>query len=136
MFIPNRFKYKKQQKGKKIAKIKNSFCKIYKNNNKTYLKSLQYGHMTVNHLKTLKLQISKNIKKSGRLVFEVFPQTPVTKKPIEVRMGKGKGNVDRWVVKIKPGVILCYIEGNSQYKNIKALRSVQLKLPIKTKIII
>jgi hypothetical protein len=63
MFIPNRFKYKKQQKGKEIAKIKNSFCKIYKNNNKTYLKSLQYGHMTVNHLKTLKLQISKNIKK-------------------------------------------------------------------------
>eukprot|EP01041_Mallomonas_annulata_P000677 gene677-1298_t len=85
---------------------------------------------------SLKQVVTKCIKKTGRLRFKIFPQTPITKKPIEVRMGKGKGNVDHWVVKIKPGTMLCFIETNLIAVAKKALKYAQIRLPIKTKIIL
>jgi len=93
-FIPSKSKYKKQQKGKSI-------CCIYKNNNffrlkfgSIALKATSFGRLTSKEIKTIKYCINKVIKKRGRLVLNIYPQTPITKKPLEIRMGKGKGSVN------------------------------------------
>ncbi len=133
MFIPKKFKFKKCQKGRCIARIKP--VKIFKLQNTVFLKALSFGKMNSNQFKALKLVIGKKIKKRGRLNFRTFPQTPITKKPLEVRMGKGKGPVDHWVAKIKPGSIICYIETNAPSIAIKALEYARIRLPIKTRVI-
>lgn len=133
MFIPRNFKFRKQQKGKKFNKIlsyntvKNSTC--------LKLKTLSFGRLTSNQLKALKQTINKIIKKRGRVVFKAFPQTPITKKPIEVRMGKGKGAFNHWVAKIRPGCVICYIESEFSLIAKKALNYARTRLPIKTKIL-
>lgn len=134
MFTPLKYKHKKQQKGK-------SFCKIYNTNNSLLnkkmigLKALECGRFSSKQLKTLKQVVTKIIKKTGQLVIKVFPQTPITKKPLEIRMGKGKGAVNHWVCKIRPGMIFCFIISNNKIIAKKALEYVKIRLPIKTKII-
>ena len=76
------------------------------------------------------------MKRSGKVWIRIFPDYPVTKKPIEVRMGKGKGNVSHWVCKIKPGKVLYEVAGNDIYLIQKALSKAANKLPLLTKIII
>ena len=132
MFVPLKFKHKKQQKGK-------SFSKVYSHDslspNLIGLKAVECGRVSSKQLKTLKQTINKIIKKTGQLIIKVFPQTPISKKPLEIRMGKGKGAVDHWVCKIKTGMILCFIISNNKMFSKKALKYAQIKLPIKTKII-
>jgi large subunit ribosomal protein L16 len=135
MFFPTKFKYKKQQKGKSFLKINSQINSINKNFNFIGLKTLNAGRLTTNQLKTLRQSILKIIKKKGRLNLYVFPQTPITKKPIEIRMGKGKGNVDHWVAKIKAGTVLCSINSLSNVLAFNALKYAQIKIPFKTKII-
>ena len=136
LLSPRRFKYRKQQKGKSINKISvNS-----KDNKKLMfgsigLKSLESGRLTAKQIQSVKQVINKKIKKIGRLKANVFPQIPVSKKPVEVRMGKGKGNVDHWVFRVKAGVVLYEIETTSLLNSIKALELSQRRLPLKTKII-
>ena len=136
LLSPRRFKYRKQQKGKPVNKISvNS-----KDNKKLMfgsigLKSLESGRLTAKQIQSVRQVINKKIKKIGRLKVNVFPQVPVSKKPVEVRMGKGKGNVDHWVFKVKAGVVLYEIETNSILTSIKALELSQRRLPLKTKII-
>lgn len=135
MFFPTKFKYKKQQKGKSFLKINSKISSVNTSFNFIALKTLDAGRLTTNQLKTLRQSILKIIKKRGRLNLCVFPQTPITKKPIEIRMGKGKGNVDHWIAKIKPGTILCYINSLSHVLALNALKYAQIKIPFKTKII-
>jgi large subunit ribosomal protein L16 len=136
LLSPRRFKYIKQQKGKSVNKISvNS-----KDNKKLMfgsigLKSLESGRLTAKQIQSVKQVINKKIKKIGRLKVNVFPQIPVSKKPVEVRMGKGKGNVDHWVFRVKAGVVLYEIETTSLLNSIKALELSQRRLPLKTKII-
>ncbi len=136
LLSPRRFKYRKQQKGKSVNRISvNS-----KDNKKLMfgsigLKSLESGRLTAKQIQSVRQVINKKIKKIGRLKVNVFPQVPVSKKPVEVRMGKGKGNVDHWVFKVKAGVVLYEIETNSILTSIKALELSQRRLPLKTKII-
>jgi|TARA_X000000950_G_C13530133_1_gene503265 large subunit ribosomal protein L16 len=136
LLSPRRFKYRKQQKGKSVNKISvNS-----KDNKKLMfgsigLKSLESGRLTAKQIQSVKQVINKKIKKIGRLKVNVFPQIPVSKKPVEVRMGKGKGNVDHWVFRVKAGVVLYEIETTSLLNSIKALELSQRRLPLKTKII-
>ena len=135
LLSPRRFKYRKQQKGKSVNRISvNS-----KDNKKLMfgsigLKSLESGRLTAKQIQSVRQVINKKIKKIGRLKVNVFPQVPVSKKPVEVRMGKGKGNVDHWVFKVKAGVVLYEIETNSILTSIKALELSQRRLPLKTKI--
>ena len=75
------------------------------------------------------------MKKRGFIKINVFPQTPVSKKPLEIRMGKGKGNVDHWVFKVQPGMILFEVETEFKSLVMKALKLVQLRLSVNTKII-
>ena len=136
LLSPRRFKFRKQQKGKSVNRIAvNS-----KDNKKLLfgsigLRSIESGRLTAKQMQSVKQVINKKIKKIGRLKVNVFPQVPVSKKPVEVRMGKGKGNVDHWVFKVKAGVILYEIETAFIPNSIKALELSQRRLPFKTKII-
>lgn len=134
-FIPKKSKHKKQFKGK----INNQ---IYKNINSNCLltgllglKALEYGILTSKHFETIKQAIKKIIKKTGRVQFLNFPQTSKTKKPLSMRMGKGKGNIDHWVCKIQPGMVICEINTFNVSLAIKALTGAKFKLPIKTKVV-
>jgi large subunit ribosomal protein L16 len=132
MFAPKNFKFRKQQKGKNISKILPS--RLDAQINCIKLKTLGFGRLTSNQMKALKQTINKIMKKRGRAVFKVFPQTPITKKPIEVRMGKGKGAFSHWIAKIQPGTTICYIESEFSLLTRKALEYAKIRLPIKTKI--
>lgn len=135
---PRNFKYKKQQKGKpfnKIFKSTNLEARTPLHFGSIGLKALTSGRLTAKQINAVRQAIHKQIKKLGRLKVNIFPHTPISKKPIEVRMGKGKGNVDHWVFKVKPGFVLYEIETTFISIAIKALRRGQIRLPIKTKII-
>ena len=135
LFIPKKFKFKKHQKGK-------SFNRINKNldfNNLLFgsvgLKALESGRLNSKQIESIKQTINKIVKKSGRTFINVFPNTAISKKPLEIRMGKGKGAVDHWIFKVKAGSILCEIETNSIVLALKALKLAQIRSPIKTKIV-
>jgi large subunit ribosomal protein L16 len=95
LFIPIKTKFKKQQKGKKLNKISKINCLENFNFGKLTLRSMDTGHINSKQINAFKQTINKIIKKKGKLKINIFPNTPISKKPLEVRMGKGKGNVDR-----------------------------------------
>ena len=134
LFIPKKNKYKKQFKGK-------NFNKIFKNikpfffSNSLGLKKIEAGLLTSKHFETIRQAVKKILKKTGRITFFCFPQTPKTKKPLEIRMGKGKGNVSCWVFKAQIGSLICQINTSNKKQGIKALTAAQFRIPLKTKII-
>ena len=136
LLSPRRFKYRKQQKGRSVNRVS---VNSKENNNLLFgsigLKSLESGRLTAKQIQSVKQVINKKIKKIVRLKVNVFPQVPISKKPVEVRMGKGKGNVDHWVFKVKAGVVLFEVETTFLSASIKALELSQRRLPLKTKII-
>jgi|TARA_A100001035_G_scaffold14739_1_gene10165 large subunit ribosomal protein L16 len=136
LLSPRNFKYRKQQKGKSINRIsvksKNTKNLIF---GEIGLKSIESGRLTAKQMQSVRQVINKKIKKIGRLKINVFPHTPVSKKPVEVRMGKGKGNVDHHIFKVKAGMIIYEIETKFASISIKALKLAQRRLPFKTKII-
>jgi large subunit ribosomal protein L16 len=133
-FIPLKKKYKKEQKGRSLNKIKKLISLSDFKGGSYVLKSLDFGRLNSKQIESMYQSINKIIKKSGRIILKVFAHTPISKKPIEVRMGKGKGNIDHWVAKIKAGTVLCEVETNMNSLALKALSSAQFRLPIKTKI--
>jgi large subunit ribosomal protein L16 len=133
-FIPLKKKYKKEQKGRSLNKIKKLISLSDFKGGSYVLKSLDFGRLNSKQIESMYQSINKIIKKSGRIILKVFEHTQISKKPIEVRMGKGKGNIDHWVAKIKAGTVLCEVETNMNSLALKALSSAQFRLPIKTKI--
>jgi large subunit ribosomal protein L16 len=135
LFTPKKTKFKKKQKGKMLNTINklNSLNKL--NFGRLALKSVATGRLSSNQISSFRQTINKVIKKRGKLKINIFPDTQISKKPLEVRMGKGKGNVDHWVFKVKSGVILCEIEITSYLIGLKALKLAQFKIPLKTKIV-
>ena len=133
-FIPKNLKYAKQQKGKTYNKINKPLTIKFLKKGSIYLKSTESGRITSKQLETFYKTTSKYVKKTGKIILKIFPQTSLTKKPIEVRMGKGKGSVALWVAKVKSGSILCEIISQVPKLTILALTYAQQKLPIKTKI--
>ncbi len=91
--------------------------------------------MTARQIEATRRAVTREMKRQGKVWIRVFPDTPVTAKPIEVRMGKGKGSVDRWVARVAPGRILFEIDGVPDAVAIQALKLGAAKLPVKTKII-
>lgn len=135
LFVPRKWKYKKKQKGKKLVtinKVYNLDTFLFKN---LGLKAIECGHMTSKQINAMRQTISKLMKKKGKVRINIFPNTQITKKPLEVRMGKGKGNVDRWVFKVRSGTVLCEIQTPFPLIGLKALKLAQYKLPINTQII-
>lgn len=133
MLRPKNIKYNKAQKGR-IKGNETRACQI--NFGSFGIKALEPGRLTAHQIEAARRTIMRKIKKNGRLWVNVFPNTPVTKKPNEVRMGKGKGNVELWVCKIKPGKVLFEIDKISSKIAHDVFKTACSKLPFKTKIII
>lgn len=129
LFTPKNTKYQKFQK----KKIKNLPTR---NTSLAFgffgLKVKESCFLTAKQLETLKFNLAKGTKKIGRYWIRVFAHTSVTAKPLEVRMGKGKGYVDHWVCKLKGGSILCELSGLPIKQALILLRKVSLKLPVNT----
>lgn len=133
MNIPKKTKYKKYQKGhpaKGISIRCNSLSY-----GKYGLKALKSGKITAKQIEAIRRTIMRKTKKLGKLWIRVFPDIPVSLKPAEVRMGKGKGNVEYWISKIKAGRILFELDNLSYIEAKNAFDSVKYKLPILTKFI-
>ena len=127
---PIRVKHKKIKKGR-LAKFS------YKNNlnfGTIGLKSLESGFISARQLEAARQAIVRKIKKKGKLWIKIYPNFPVTKKPTEVRMGKGTGNITHWAAKIRGGAVLFEVCGINKKTAIKAFKTGSAKLPIKTQI--
>jgi len=136
LYVPKNSKFKKYHKGKKLFRLKNDL-NILVLNKTLYLKSMEPGRLNSQQIIALKQTINKLIKKRGRNFIKVFPNIGVSKKPREIRMGKGKGLIDHWIFKVKSGILLCemFLTSLSIKPGLKALKLVQKKLPFKTQII-
>ena|SRR5690554_782211 len=130
---PRKTKYKKVQKGLIPNQLLSKSEKIIFGN--FAFKTTTFGLLTNQQLEAIRRLIAKKIKKQGKLWIRVFTHIPKTKKPIEVRMGKGKGSVDSWITKIKPGTILCEIDGISLKLAKELFKESTQKLPIKLKLL-
>lgn len=133
MFIPKKIKYKKVQKGyfPKGISIRGNLI----NYGKYALKALENGKITSKQIEAIRQVIMKKTKKLGKLWIRIYPDIPVTLKPIEVRMGKGKGNVEYWITKIKKGKILFELDNISYFQAKEIFTNLKYKLPILTKFI-
>lgn len=129
MLQPKTTKYRKQQKGRNrgLAQRGNrvSFGEYA-------LKSTSRGRVTARQLEAARRAITRHVKRGAKVWIRVFPDKPVSKKPLEVRQGKGKGNVEYWVAQIKPGTVLYEMEGVSEDVAREALRLASAKLPVRT----
>ena len=132
MLFPNKTKYKKQFKGKLKGTTSRGSQIIF---GKHAIKILETGRLTSNQIEAAEKVIIKKMKKVGFLWTRVFPDVPVTSKPTENRMGKGKGSLSFWVAKVRKGQILYEINGISYYHAKKIFDAGTKKLPIKTKFI-
>ena len=99
------------------------------------LKAMEPGWVTARQIEASRIVISRVVRKVGKMWIRIFPDKPITAKPAETRMGKGKGALDHWVAVIKPGRILFEIDGVSKEEADKAFRDAGHKLPIKTKVV-
>lgn len=132
MMQPKRTKYRKQMKGRNrgLATTGNkvSFGEFG-------LQSLELGQVTARQIEAARRAISRHIKRGGKLWIRVFPDVPVTRKPLEVRMGKGKGNVEWWAAKVQPGRMLYEMEGVPEELAREAFRLAAAKLPVKVQFV-
>ena len=100
------------------------------------LQALEPGWITARQIEAARIAMTRHIKRGGKIWIRIFPDTPITKKPIEVRMGKGKGNVEYWVAKVQPGTVLYEMEGVTEEIAREAFRRAAAKLPVQTSFVI
>ena len=132
MLAPRKIKYRKIQKGRRRGMANSGNYVAFG----TYgLKAMEAGWITSRQIEAARITISRRVRKVGRMWIRIFPHKPITKKPAETRMGKGKGGVEYWVSVVKPGRILFEIDGVSLIEAQKAFRDASHKLPMKTKIV-
>ena len=132
MLMPKRVKYRKQQRGRMRGKA-------YRGGDVAFgqygLMSLEPAWVTNRQLEAARVAITRSIKRGGKMWIRVFPDKPVTKKPAETRMGKGKGAPDHWVAVVRPGKILFEMEGVTLQEAEEALRLAAHKLPLRTRMV-
>ena len=132
MLQPARTKYRKAHKGR----IHGNASRCNKLNYGAYgLKALQPERIISNQIEAARVALTRYMKRTGKVWTRVFPNIPVSKKPVEVRMGKGKGSTEFWVCRVKPGRILFELDGVNEITAKEALYKASAKLPIKTKFI-
>ena len=129
MLQPKKTKYRKQQKGK-LRGFATSGAKV--SFGEFGLKAVTRGRVTARQIEAARRAMTRHIKRGVKVWIRIFPDVPITKKPVEVRMGKGKGNVEYWVAKIQPGKVLYEMEGVSEDVAREAFRLAAAKLPINT----
>ncbi len=132
MLSPKKVKYRKRQKGK-MRGVARRGCNL--NFGEFGLQATDCGWLTAKQIEAARIAMTRHVKRGGKIWIRIFPDKPITKKPAEVRMGKGKGSPEGWVAVIKPGRILYEMSGVSKEMAKEALRLASHKLPIKTKFV-
>jgi large subunit ribosomal protein L16 len=132
MLMPSKVKFRKQQRGRRRGK---AYVGSTLNFGDFGLKALQDCWLTARQIEASRIAMTRHIKRGGKVWIRVFPDKPITKKPTEVRMGKGKGAPEAWVAVVKPGRILFEMEGVDADIAREAMRLAAHKLPIKTKFV-
>lgn len=129
MLQPKNTKYRKQQKGRNTGLAQ-------KGNRVSFgefgLMAISRGRVTARQIEAARRAITRHVKRGGRIWIRIFPDKPISKKPLEVRQGKGKGNVEYWVAEIKPGRVLYEMEGVTEAVAREALGLAGAKLPVRT----
>jgi large subunit ribosomal protein L16 len=132
MLMPSKVKHRKQQRGRRRGKA-------YRGSTISFgdyaLKTMDSAWITARQIEASRIAMTRFIKRGGKIWIRVFPDKPVTKKPTEVRMGKGKGAPESWVAVVRPGRILFEMEGVDEATAREAMRLAAHKLPIKTKFV-
>lgn len=132
MLQPKRTKYRKMQKGRlrglALRGAKVSFGEFG-------LKATTRGRVTARQIEAARRAMTRHIKRGGRIWIRIFPDKPISKKPLEVRMGKGKGNPEYWVAQVKPGAVMYEMEGVPEDIAREAMRLAAAKLPVRTKFV-
>ncbi len=132
MLMPKKVKYRKQQRGKRAGKAWSGSSVCFGDYG---LKATEVAWVTDRQIESARIAISRHVKREGRMWIRIFPDKPITKKPQETRMGKGKGAPDQWVAVVKPGRVLYEMEGVSEAMAKEAFRLAAHKLPVKTKFV-
>ncbi|MEC4749655.1 50S ribosomal protein L16 [Methylomicrobium sp. Wu6] len=129
MLQPKRTKFRKQHKGRNNGvAVRGSSVSF----GDFGLKSVTRGRLTARQIEAGRRAITRHVKRGGKIWIRIFPDKPITKKPLEVRMGKGKGSVEYWVAQIRPGTMLYEIQGVSEELAREAFTLAAAKLPLKT----
>jgi large subunit ribosomal protein L16 len=132
MLQPKRTKFRKAHKGRIKGNAKGGTALNFGSYG---LKALEPSRVTARQIEATRRAVTRHMKRAGRVWIRIFPDVPVTKKPTEVRMGKGKGSVEFWAAKVKPGRIMFEIDGVTDEVAREALRLGAAKLPVKCKIV-
>jgi large subunit ribosomal protein L16 len=132
MLMPKRTKYRKMMKGRNRGYARSGYKIAFGN---IAIKAVEAGRINSRQIEAARITSTRAINRQGKIWIRVFPAKPLTKRPLEVRMGKGKGPIDQYVMNIKPGRIIFEMAGVSKELAIEALTLAQHKLPFKTKII-
>ena len=132
MMMPSKVKYRKQQRGRMKGKATRGSTLAFGD---TGLQILEPGWITARQIEAARIAMTRHIKRGGKIWIRMFPDKPVTKKPAETRMGKGKGAPEYWVAVVKPGRILYEIEGVDEKTARAAMKLAAQKLPIQTKFV-
>ncbi|MGF1678989.1 MAG: 50S ribosomal protein L16 [Candidatus Methylacidiphilales bacterium] len=130
--LPKRVKYRKQQRGSRAGNAKRGTTLAFGSYG---LQALERGWLTNTQIEACRIAINRHMKRKGQLWIRIFPDKPVSKRPPETRMGKGKSNPEFWVAVIKPGRLLFEVDGLSESMAKEAIRLAANKLPIRTRFI-
>ncbi len=132
MLSPARVKFRKVQKGRMKGAAKGGTKVSFGDFG---LQALECGRLTARQIEAARIAINRHVKRGGKLYIRIFPDKPISKKPAETRMGKGKGGPDHWVAIVRPGRVLYEIEGVSEELAREAFLRAHHKLPVKTRFI-
>jgi large subunit ribosomal protein L16 len=132
MLMPKKTKFRKTQRGRMTGRSKGARTIEF---GEYGLQAIDPGWLTAQQIEAIRVTMSRKLKKIGKIFLRVFPDKPVTKKPAETRMGKGKGPVDKWVSVVKRERIICEIAGLDEQEARLVLRQAAYKLPMKTRFV-
>jgi len=132
MLMPKKVKFRKQQRGNLKGKSKGATELAFGDYG---IKALEPCWVSAQQIEAMRVTVSRKTRKVGKMFLRLFPYKPVTKKPAETRMGKGKGNIDRWVAVVKRGRILLELKGVSEEVAREICKAASYKLPLKVKFI-
>lgn len=132
MLMPSKVKHRKVQKGKRRGKAWRGSTLSF---GEYGLKALECGWVTNRQIEAARVTINRTVKRTGKLWISIFPHKPLTMKPAETRMGKGKGSPEKWVAVVKPGRILFELGGVEEQLAFEALDKARHKLPVKAKVV-
>jgi large subunit ribosomal protein L16 len=132
MLMPKRVKHRKQQRGRRTGATKGGAQVSF---GEFGLKAMQDGWITARQIEAARIAITRHLRRGGKVFIRVFPDKPITKKPAETRMGKGKGAPEEWVAVIRPGRVMFEVEGVTESLAREAIGLAGFKLPIKTRFV-